>query len=94
MREAPDVILIGEIRDRESMEATLELCNTGHLCLSTLHANNASQALERVINLFPHDLHKQLYMDLSLNVRAVISQRLVAGNNGKRSDPGALPVFS
>jgi twitching motility protein PilU len=84
MREAPDVILIGEIRDRESMEATLELCNTGHLCLSTLHANNASQALERVINLFPHDLHKQLYMDLSLNVRAVISQRLVAGNNGKR----------
>jgi twitching motility protein PilU len=84
MREAPDVILIGEIRDRESMEAALELCNTGHLCLSTLHANNALQALERVINLFPPDWHKQLYMDLSLNIRAVISQRLVMGLNGKR----------
>jgi twitching motility protein PilU len=84
MREAPDVILIGEIRDRESMEAALELCNTGHLCLSTLHANNALQALERVINLFPSDRHKQLYMDLSLNIRAVISQRLVMGLNGKR----------
>ena len=84
MREAPDVILIGEIRDRESMEAALELCNTGHLCLSTLHANNALQALERVINLFPPDRHKQLYMDLSLNIRAVISQRLVMGLNGKR----------
>ncbi len=84
MREAPDVILIGEIRDHESMEATLELCNTGHLCVSTLHANNASQALERVINLFPQDLHKQLYMDLSLNIRAIISQRLVVGNDSKR----------
>jgi len=84
LREAPDVILIGEIRDRETMEAALELCNTGHLCLSTMHANNANQAMERVINLFPQDLHKQLFLDLSLNVRSVISQRLVQGIDGKR----------
>ncbi|MGR9090347.1 MAG: PilT/PilU family type 4a pilus ATPase [Gammaproteobacteria bacterium] len=84
LREAPDVILIGEVRDRETMEAALELCNTGHLCLSTLHANNANQAMERVINLFPQDLHKQLFLDLSLNVRSVISQRLVQAIDGKR----------
>ncbi|MCP5143262.1 MAG: PilT/PilU family type 4a pilus ATPase [Gammaproteobacteria bacterium] len=84
LREAPDVILIGEVRDRETMEAALELCNTGHLCLSTLHANNANQAMERVINLFPQELHKQLFLDLSLNVRAVISQRLVQGVDSRR----------
>ena len=84
MREAPDVILIGEIRDRETMEAALKLCNTGHLAISTLHANNANQAIERVINLFPQNLHKQLFMDLSLNLRAVVSQRLVKGMDGKR----------
>ncbi len=84
LREAPDVILIGEIRDRETMEAALELCNTGHLCISTLHANNANQAIERVINMFPQNLHKQLFMDLSLNTRAVISQRLVTSINQKR----------
>ena len=84
LREAPDVILIGEIRDRETMEAALELCNTGHLAISTLHANNANQAMERVINLFPQELHKQLFMDLSLNLRAVISQRLVKGVDGRR----------
>lgn len=84
LREAPDVILIGEIRDRETMDAALELCNTGHLCLSTMHANNANQAMERVINLFPETLHKQLFLDLSLNVRAVISQRLVVGVDGRR----------
>jgi len=84
LREAPDVILIGEIRDRETMEAALELCNTGHLALSTLHANNANQAMERVINLFPQDLHKQLFLDLALNVRSVISQRLVQGIDGRR----------
>ena len=83
LREAPDVILIGEIRDRETMEAALELCNTGHLCMSTLHANNANQAMDRVINLFPQDLHKQLYLDLSMNLRAVISQRLVPKQDGK-----------
>ena len=84
MREAPDVILIGEIRDRETMEAAMELCNTGHLAISTLHANNSNQAMERVINLFPQELHKQLFMDLSLNLRGVISQRLVIGLDGKR----------
>jgi len=84
LREAPDVILIGEIRDRVTMEAALELANTGHLALSTLHANNANQAMERVINMFPQDLHKQLFMDLSLNLRGVISQRLVPDVNGKR----------
>jgi len=84
LREAPDVILIGEIRDRRTMEAAMELSNTGHLAISTLHANNANQAMERVINLFPQDLHKQLFMDLSLNLRAVISQRLVLGIDGRR----------
>jgi twitching motility protein PilU len=84
LREAPDVILIGEIRDRVTMEAALELSNTGHLAISTLHANNANQAMERVINMFPQDMHKQLFMDLSLNIRAVISQRLVLAVDGKR----------
>lgn len=84
LREAPDVILIGEIRDRVTMEAAMQLANTGHLAISTLHANNANQALERVINMFPSDLHKQLFMDLSLNLRCVISQRLVPDIRGKR----------
>lgn len=84
MREAPDVLLIGEIRDRETMEAALQLCNTGHLCLSTMHANNANQAMERIVNLFPQVVHKQLFMDLALNIRSVISQRLVMGVDGKR----------
>ncbi len=84
LREAPDVILIGEIRDRETMEAAMELSNTGHLAVSTLHANNANQAMERVINMFPQDAHKHLFMDLSLNIRSVISQRLVTGIDGKR----------
>ncbi|MEO5341355.1 MAG: PilT/PilU family type 4a pilus ATPase [Magnetococcus sp. MYC-9] len=84
LREAPDVILIGEIRDRETMEAALELAGTGHLAISTLHANNAYQALTRIINLFPQTLHKQLFMDLSLYLRAILSQRLVPGVDGKR----------
>jgi twitching motility protein PilU len=84
LREAPDVILIGEIRDRETMETALELSNTGHLALSTLHANNAHQAMERVINMFPDTLHKQLFMDMALNLRAVLSQRLVTTIDGKR----------
>ncbi len=84
LREAPDVILIGEIRDRETMESAMELSNTGHLAVSTLHANNANQAMERVINMFEQSEHKQLFMDLSLNIRAVISQRLVTGVDGKR----------
>jgi twitching motility protein PilU len=84
LREAPDVILIGEIRNRETMEAALELAGTGHLCISTLHANNAEQALTRIINMFPQDSHKQLFMDLSLYLRAILSQRLVRSVDGKR----------
>lgn len=84
MREAPDVILIGEIRDRETMEQAIAYAETGHLCLSTLHATNANQTLERIINFFPDSAHQQLYMDLALNLRAVVSQRLVRGVNGKR----------
>jgi twitching motility protein PilU len=83
MRESPDVILIGEIRDRETMAAAVELSNTGHLAISTLHANNADQAMQRIINLFPQDQHKQLYMDLSLNVISIISQRLVTGMDNR-----------
>jgi twitching motility protein PilU len=84
MREAPDVILIGEIRDRESMEAALNLAGTGHLVLTTLHSNNAPEALDRMINMFPQDQHRQVYMDLSQYLRAIISQRLVRGVDGKR----------
>ncbi len=84
LREAPDVILIGEIRDRETMEAALELSGTGHLAISTLHANNSSQTMDRVINMFPEQLHKQLFMDLALNLRGIISQRLVQAKDGKR----------
>lgn len=84
LREAPDVILIGEIRDRETMEAAIELAGTGHLAISTLHANNANQTMDRIINMFPEQLHKQLFMDLSLNLRGIISQRLVPAKDGKR----------
>lgn len=84
LREAPDVILVGEIRDRETMEAAIQLAGTGHLCISTLHANNAYQTLQRIINMFPEELREQLYMDLSVNLRAVISQRLVRTRDGKR----------
>ncbi len=84
LREAPDVILVGEIRDRETMESALELANTGHLCISTLHANNANQAMERIINMFPNVQHKQLFMDLSINLNAVVSQRLIPDSRGKR----------
>lgn len=84
LREAPDVILIGEIRDRETMEAALELANTGHLCISTLHANNANQAMERIINMFPHVQHRQLFMDIAANLKGVVSQRLIPDVHGKR----------
>src|SRR5262249_29689858 len=77
LREAPDVILIGEIRKRDTMEACLQLANTGHLSISTLHANNAYQALQRIINLYPDELRDQLYMDLGMTLRAIVSQRLV-----------------
>jgi len=84
LREAPDVILIGEIRTMETMEAALELANTGHLCVSTMHANNANQALDRIINMFPNEKHKSLFMDMSSNIRAIISQRLIPDVRGKR----------
>lgn len=85
LRQAPDVILIGEIRNRETMEHALAFAETGHLCLSTLHANNADQALDRIINFFPEDRHKQLYLDLSLNMRGLISQRLIPTIEGGRT---------
>jgi len=84
LRQAPDVILIGEIRDRETMEAAMAFAETGHLCLSTLHANNANQAIERIMNFFPPERHQQIYLQLSLNLRAIISQRLIPSVDGKR----------
>ena len=84
MRAAPDVILIGEIRDRETMEAAINLAGTGHLVLSTLHANNSAETLDRIINMFPRDQHAQIFLDLSQYLRAIVSQRLVRGKNGKR----------
>ncbi len=83
LRQAPDVILIGEIRSRETMEHAMTFAETGHLCLSTLHANNANQALDRIIHFFPEDAHKQLFMDLSLNLKAMIAQQLVPAIDGK-----------
>jgi twitching motility protein PilU len=84
MREAPDVILIGEILDQTTMEAAIAFAETGHLCLATLHSNNADQTLERILNFFPEQAHKNVLMNLSLNLQAVISQRLVVGKDGKR----------
>ena len=83
LRQAPDVILIGEIRDRESMDYAISFAETGHLCMSTLHANNTNQALDRIINFFPEERRQQLLMDLSLNVRAFVSQRLIAKKDSK-----------
>jgi twitching motility protein PilU len=83
LRQAPDVILMGEIRDRETMEHAVSFAETGHLCLATLHANSANQALDRIINFFPEDRRQQLLMDLSLNLKAMISQRLVARESGR-----------
>jgi twitching motility protein PilU len=82
LRQAPDVILIGEIRDRETMEYAVAFSETGHLCMATLHANNANQALDRIINFFPEDRREQLLMDLSLNIKALISQRLIPKKDG------------
>ncbi len=84
MRESPDVVMIGEIRDLVTMEAVLELCNTGHLVVSTLHSNNANQALDRIVNLFARENRDQVLMDLSINLHAIISQRLVMGVNQTR----------
>lgn len=84
LRQAPDVILIGEIRDQETMEHAMAFAETGHLAISTLHANNANQALDRIINFFPEERHSQLLQDLSLNLRAFVSQRLIATVDKKR----------
>lgn len=87
LRQAPDVIMIGEVRSRETMDHAIAFAETGHLCLCTLHANNANQALDRIIHFFPADRHQQLWMDLSLNLRAVIAQQLVPtpDGNGRRA---------
>ena len=87
LRQAPDVILIGEIRDRETMEHGIAFAETGHLCLSTLHANSTNQALDRIINFFPEERRQQLLMDLSLNLKAVISQRLIPRESGEGRAP-------
>lgn len=84
LREAPDVILIGEIRSKETMELAINFSETGHLCLATLHANNANQAIDRIVNFFPEERHSQLFSDLSLNLKAIISQRLIP----KKEDKG------
>lgn len=83
LRQAPDVILIGEIRDTETMEHAIAFAETGHLCLGTLHANNANQTLDRIINFFPEERRNQLLMDLSSNMKAIISQRLIRTKDGK-----------
>ena len=85
LRQAPDVVLIGEIRDLETMESAITFAETGHLCLATLHSNNANQAMERIMNFFPAVRHKQIYLQLSLNLRAIISQRLVRTVDGNRT---------
>ncbi len=84
VRAAPDVILIGEIRDRESMEAAINLSGTGHLVLATLHANNCAESLDRIINMFPREQHNQIFLDMSQYLRAILAQRLVMGRDGKR----------
>jgi len=84
LRQAPDVILIGEIRDTETMEAAITFAETGHLCLGTLHSNNANQAIERIMNFFPSERHPQIYLQLSLNLRSIVSQRLIPSVEGKR----------
>jgi len=84
MRAAPDVILIGEIRDRESMEAAINLAGTGHLVLATLHANNCAETMDRIINMFPRDQHTQIFLDISQYLRAILAQRLVLAKDGKR----------
>jgi len=87
MRQAPDVIVIGEIRTRETMDHAVVFAETGHLCLSTVHANNANQTLDRIINFFPEERRRQLLMDLSLNLRAIVSQRLIARRDGQGRVP-------
>jgi twitching motility protein PilU len=85
VRAAPDVILIGEVRDREGMEAAISLAGTGHLVLATLHANNCAESLDRIINMFPREQHAQIFLDLSQYLRAILAQRLVMGKDGRRA---------
>lgn len=92
MREAPDVILIGEILDTETMQAAMSYAETGHLCLATLHCANADQTMGRILNFFPEQAHKQLLMDLSLNLNAIVSQRLVQLKNGKRKPAAEILI--
>ena len=92
LRQAPDVILIGEIRDRETMEYAIQFSETGHLCLATLHANSANQALDRIINFFPEERRDQLLMDLSLNIKALISQRLIR-REGTKGRVAAMEIL-
>ncbi len=87
LRQAPDVILIGEVRDRETMDHAIAFAETGHLCLTTLHANSTNQALDRIVNFFPEDRRPQLLMDLSLNIRAFVAQRLIPRRDGRGRIP-------
>ncbi|MGR9072355.1 MAG: PilT/PilU family type 4a pilus ATPase [Gammaproteobacteria bacterium] len=87
LRQAPDVILIGEVRTRETMSAAITFAETGHLCLTTLHANNANQALDRILHFFPEEMHSQIFMDLSLNLRGIVAQQLIARADGKGRYP-------
>lgn len=84
MREAPDVIMIGEIRDRDTMKHALTYAETGHLCISTLHASNVDHTMRRIVNFFPEHAHKELFMDMSMHLKAVVAQRLLKGKDGKR----------
>lgn len=87
LRQAPDVILIGEVRNRETMQNAITFAETGHLCITTLHANNANQALDRILHFFPDEMHNQLFMDLSLNLRGIVAQQLIARADGKGRYP-------
>jgi len=87
LRQAPDVILIGEVRTRETMQQAITFAETGHLCLTTLHANNANQALDRILHFFPEEMHHQLFMDLSLNLRGIVAQQLIKRSDGKGRFP-------
>jgi twitching motility protein PilU len=87
LRQAPDVILIGEVRTRETMQQAITFAETGHLCLTTLHANNANQAIDRILHFFPDEMHGQLFMDLSMNLRGIVAQQLIARADGKGRYP-------
>jgi twitching motility protein PilU len=92
VRASPDVILVGEIRDRETMESVIAMAGTGHLCIATLHANNCAEALDRIINMFPREQHNQIFLDLSQYLRAVLSQRLVTTKTGSRAAAAEIMV--